>query len=169
MMIQEAQQLLPLAARLRGHRLGSIDGSDVFAVPSGWPAEQLRSERTVRTVSTAMELETAVQDDRVSMLAARTQKHGGRLIVRESIAAGQPRRHQERHRHRPGVELLAEFVDVRNGAVSYARDRHDQLSRHTLSVSTAGVGTVSYTPTAGVEICLKQGGLLMLQVVASAA
>ena len=79
---------------------------------------------------------------------------GGRVILGQPITAGQPRRHQERHRHRPGVELLAEFADVRNGAVSYAGDRHDQLSRHTSSVSTQCVGTVSYTPTAGVQIRL---------------
>jgi hypothetical protein len=89
MMIQEAQQLLPLAARLRGHRLGSIDGSDVFAVPSGWPAEQLRSERTVRTVSTAMELETAVQDDRVSTIFVPRDTFGWatleKILLRNSL------------------------------------------------------------------------------------
>jgi hypothetical protein len=84
-----AEQLLPLVTRLQGHKIGCIDGSDVFAIQSGWPAEQLRMERGVTTASTPMELETAMQDDRVSTIFVPRDTFGWatleKILLRNSL------------------------------------------------------------------------------------
>lgn len=59
---QAASGILPFAARLQGRRLGRIEGSDIFAVPSGWAAAEIRAEPGIVTATTPAELETALQD-----------------------------------------------------------------------------------------------------------
>lgn len=76
------QELLPIAARLQGRKIGSIGGSNVFSVASGWPAGQLRAESNVATVSTATELESALQDDQVSTLFVPRDTFGWSMLER---------------------------------------------------------------------------------------
>lgn len=55
-------QLLPIVARLQGRKIGNIEGSTVFAVPRGWPADMLRNEADVVTAQTPTSFETALQE-----------------------------------------------------------------------------------------------------------
>lgn len=57
--------LIPLVVRLQGSKLGTVAGSEIFSVASGWPAEQLQKEAEVMTVKTPTQLEMAVQDANV--------------------------------------------------------------------------------------------------------
>ena len=54
--------LLPIVTRLQGRKIGNIEGSTVFSVAGGWPAELLRSEAGIVTTETPTAFEMAVQN-----------------------------------------------------------------------------------------------------------
>jgi hypothetical protein len=60
---QSAAALLPFAARLQGRKLCRIEGADVFSIPAGWAAAELRAEPGIVTAQTPTELEAALQDE----------------------------------------------------------------------------------------------------------
>lgn len=80
--LQNGGNLLPLAARLKARKDGDAAGSPVFAVPGGWAAETLRAEAGIATVTTAAELERAVQDGAVAAIFVPRDTFGRTLLDR---------------------------------------------------------------------------------------
>lgn len=74
--------LLPIVTRLQGRKIGNIEGSTVFSVPGGWPAELLRSEAGIVTAETPTAFEMALQDAGGSAIFIPRDTFGWNLMER---------------------------------------------------------------------------------------
>jgi hypothetical protein len=87
---QTAMTILPLVARLQGGKLANIEGSDIFSIAAGWPADMLRKEPGVVTVQTPTELEVAVQSRDLHTIFVPRDTFGWsmleRILTRNSLA-----------------------------------------------------------------------------------
>ena len=92
----------------------------------------------------------AVQHEGVAAGPPGGQPFDRARVAVEPVVTTQPGSHQQRHRHVAGIHLRAERLDVGQGAFAYPRDRDDQFSSHTRSLTIPGVGMVKDTQTAGV-------------------
>lgn len=77
-----ANSLLPIVTRLQGRKIGNIEGSTVFSVPGGWPAELLRSEADIVTTETPTAFEMAVQDPDTRAVFVPADTFGWNLMER---------------------------------------------------------------------------------------
>jgi hypothetical protein len=60
-MQQAANELLPIVTRLKCRKIANVEGSIVFAVPRGWPAERIRNEPEIVTAETPTAFDAALQ------------------------------------------------------------------------------------------------------------
>lgn len=56
-----ANELLPIATRLKCRKIANVEGTIIFAVPRGWPADLIRNEPEIVTVETPTAFDGALQ------------------------------------------------------------------------------------------------------------
>jgi hypothetical protein len=78
----ETSELLPIVARLQGRKIGVIDGSPVFSVPPGWPAQHLRAEPGIVTAETPSAFDAAVKDPEAHTIFIPRDTFGWNLMER---------------------------------------------------------------------------------------
>jgi hypothetical protein len=79
---QLAAELLPLAARVQGRKLGRIETCDIFAISRGWAAVTMQDEPGVATVRTPVELEEALCNPRAGAVFVPRYTFGWTMLER---------------------------------------------------------------------------------------
>jgi hypothetical protein len=82
MQTEIVRDLLPIVTRLQCRKIGTVEGSDIFAVPRGWAAELLRSEADVVTAETPSTFDTALQEPDTRAIFVPRNTFGWNLMER---------------------------------------------------------------------------------------